>query len=189
LNVQVLGISIDHIPCLQAWAKSIGEISFPLLSDFWPHGEVAKLYGAFRFDEGRSERAIFIIDKEGVIRYIDIHDIDDQPSNDVLFAELEKIAPEEFESYNKHKNQEEELPKGGVVLYCTHWCPSCRRARYWLENHNIEFVEVNIDRNAAADRQVREWANGNRTTPTFDVNGTVVVSFDESRLADLLLKK
>ena len=187
MNVQVLGISIDHVPCLQAWAKSLGGINYPLLSDFWPHAAVAEQYGVLRYDEGRSERAIFIIDKEGFIQYIDIHDIDEQPSNEELFEELERITPEDFEAYNRQKT-EETLPKGGVVLYCTHWCPSCRRAKYWLQNHNIDFVEVNIDRNSAADRQVREWANGNRTTPTFDIDGTIVVNFDEKRLEDLLLK-
>ena len=84
MNVQVLGISVDHVPCLVAWAKSLGDINYPLLSDFWPHGEVAKKYGVFIEEEGKSERAIFIIDKEGIIRYIDIHDIDEQPDNDVL---------------------------------------------------------------------------------------------------------
>ncbi len=90
MNVQVLGISVDHVPCLKAWANSLGGIHFPLLSDFWPHGQVAQQYGVFR-SEGHSERAIFILDTEGIIRYIDIHDIDDQPSNDVLFAELAHI--------------------------------------------------------------------------------------------------
>ncbi|HBX68522.1 MAG TPA: hypothetical protein DEH25_03835, partial [Chloroflexi bacterium] len=40
LNAQVLGISVDHVPCLQAWAESLGGISYPLMSDFWPHGAV-----------------------------------------------------------------------------------------------------------------------------------------------------
>jgi len=75
LNAQVLGISIDHVPCIQAWADSLGGIHYPLLSDFWPHGAVAKKYGVLRV-EGYAERAIFIIDKIGIIRYIDIHDID-----------------------------------------------------------------------------------------------------------------
>ncbi len=90
MNAQVLGISVDHIPCLKAWAESLGGISFPLLSDFSPFGAVADLYGVRR-SEGFSERAIFVIDKKGIIRYIDIHDIDDRPSNDVLFRELERI--------------------------------------------------------------------------------------------------
>ena len=48
------------------------------------------MFGVLRTD-GRSERAIFIIDKNGLIRYVDVHDIDDQPDNEILFAELEKI--------------------------------------------------------------------------------------------------
>ncbi len=91
LQAQVLGISVDHIPCLKAWAESLGGITFPLLSDFSPFGSVSDLYGVRR-KEGFSERAIFIIDKKGMIRYIDIHDIGDKPSNEVLFKELERIT-------------------------------------------------------------------------------------------------
>jgi len=59
---------VDHVPCLQAWAKSLGGIDYPLLSDFWPHGAVSTAYGVLRPD-GFTERAIFIIDGEGIIRY------------------------------------------------------------------------------------------------------------------------
>lgn len=90
LNAQVLGISVDHVPCLKAWAKSLGGISFPLLSDFGPLGAVAKKYGVKR-KEGFSERAIFVLDRYGIIRYIDIHDIKDRPKNKILFAELNKV--------------------------------------------------------------------------------------------------
>jgi peroxiredoxin len=90
LNAQVLGISVDHIPCLMAWAESLGGISFPLLSDFSPLGAVARKYGVKR-REGFSERAIFVLDKYGIIRYIDIHDIEDRPKNKILFAELKKV--------------------------------------------------------------------------------------------------
>ena len=96
LNAQVLGISVDHIPCLKAWAESLGGISFPLLSDFCPQGAVAKKYGVKR-KEGFSERAIFVLDKFGIIRYIDIHDIGDRPKNKVLFAELKKVIRLESE--------------------------------------------------------------------------------------------
>ena len=90
LNAQVLGISVDHVPCLTAWAESLGGISFPLLSDFSPLGAVARKYGVKR-KEGFSERAIFLLDKHGIIRYIDIHDIKDRPKNKILFAELKKV--------------------------------------------------------------------------------------------------
>ena len=89
-DAHVMGISIDHLPVLKAWAKSLGNLSYPLLSDFWPHGQTALKYGVLRA-EGYTERAIFIIDKQGKLRYIDIHPIGDQPKNSVLFEELKKI--------------------------------------------------------------------------------------------------
>ena len=89
-DAQVLGISIDTIPTIKAWAKSLGGISYPLMSDFWPHGLTALKFAVLRA-EGFTERAIYIIDKQGKIRYIDIHAIGDQPKNSVLFDELKKI--------------------------------------------------------------------------------------------------
>jgi peroxiredoxin len=90
LDAQVLGVSTDNVPSNHAWAKSLGGLSYPLMSDFYPHGQVALRYGVLR-DGGITERAIFIIDKEGIIRYIDIHDINKQPDNAELLAELKNI--------------------------------------------------------------------------------------------------
>jgi glutaredoxin len=189
LNVQVLGISIDHIPALQAWAESLGGVTYPLLSDFWPHGEIAQKYGVLR-PEGYTERAIFIIDKEGIIQYIDIHDIDEQPDNKILFAELERLDPEAAKRAREQSPApiHEDLPRGGVVMYCNKWCPACRRARTWFENNNIDYTEVDVTRFAKAAQQVREWTGGNLTTPTFDVDGTIVVDYDVQRLHELLLE-
>lgn len=92
LNTQVLGISVDHKYANTAWAQSIGGITYPLLSDFWPHGAVSEKYGVFRADGGMSERAIFIIDKQGIVRYIDVHDIGEQPDVEQCFEELGKLA-------------------------------------------------------------------------------------------------
>ncbi len=178
---------MDHVPCLKAWAESLGGISYPLLSDFWPHGETAGKYGVLRPD-GITERAIFIIDGEGIIRYIDIHDIDDQPSNEVLFEEMRKIIPENFK-HEPPAPKKAPLPRGGVVMYCNSWCPDCRRARTWLKEHNIPFTEVDIDRTPGAGEQVRKWAGGNQVTPTFDIDGTIIVDFDQARLEKTLLQK
>ena len=90
LNTQVLGISVDSIPSHEAWAESLGGIDYPLLSDFWPHGEVAKKFGVLT-EDGHTERVIYIIDKEGVIQYADLHDIDDVPDNNVLFDRLKEL--------------------------------------------------------------------------------------------------
>jgi thioredoxin reductase (NADPH) len=75
-----------------------------------------------------------------------------------------------------------------VVMYCTSWCPDCRRARAWLEENDIAYTEVDISNNAAAARQVRAWANGKQVTPTFDISGTIVVDFDVEKLSRILLK-
>ena|SRR5271165_4423246 len=90
-GAQVLGISIDHQHANAAWAKSIGGISFPLLCDFYPHGAVAQAYGVLR-KEGMSERAVFIIDKAGIVRYIDVHNIAEEPDEEQIFEELAKLG-------------------------------------------------------------------------------------------------
>lgn len=89
-DTHVLGISIDSVPCNAAWAKSLGGISYDLLSDFEPKGEVARSYGAYR-PEGYSERALFVVDKEGRVAYKDIHDIGEQPDNEEIFDILRKL--------------------------------------------------------------------------------------------------
>jgi len=66
-NAEVLAISVDNVWSHKAWAQQ-QHISFPLLSDFWPHGEVARTYGVFRDEDGISNRALFFIDKSGNLR-------------------------------------------------------------------------------------------------------------------------
>ena len=87
----MLGISTDQVFTNEAWAKSMGGLSFPLLSDHWPHGYVAALYGVLRGEAGICERAIFVIDRQGKIAYIDIHDIAEQPPTDKIMAALDKL--------------------------------------------------------------------------------------------------
>ncbi len=93
-NAILLGITVDNIPTLYAWTNQMcmggGKLWFPVLSDFYPHGAVADRYGVLRSD-GVSERAIFIIDKDGIIRYIDVHDINKRPHLEDLVRELEKL--------------------------------------------------------------------------------------------------
>jgi glutaredoxin len=184
LNAQVLGISIDHVPCLVAWAESLGGINYPLMSDFWPHGAVAEKYGVLR-SEGYSERALFIIDKEGIIQYVDIHDIDDQPDNEVALAELRRIDPEAAASAPAEP-EEVALPHGGIVMYCTRWCTDCRRARAWLRARDLDYTEVDLNAVPGAAAQVREWAGGKLVTPTFDIDGTIILDFDVEKLEGVL---
>ncbi|MDP2852943.1 MAG: peroxiredoxin [Smithellaceae bacterium] len=89
-NAVLLGISVDNIPTLYSWTNQMGKLWFNVLSDFWPHGAVASRYGILRSD-GTAERAIIIIDKKGVIRYIDIHDINERPPLESIIRQLEKM--------------------------------------------------------------------------------------------------
>jgi peroxiredoxin len=88
LDTAVLGISIDAQPAKSAWAQTLGPIAFDLLSDFYPHGDVARKYGVFRERDGISDRAIFVVDKEGKIAWAKTYDIPEQPKNDELLAVL-----------------------------------------------------------------------------------------------------
>jgi glutaredoxin len=179
---------VDHVPVLKAWAEDIGGVTYPLLSDFWPHGEIAQRFGVFREQEGRSERAIFIIDKNGIVQYVDIHDIDEQPDNQVLFQEINRIQPEHKPvKVEQPEDAEPELELEGVMLFCNKWCPGCRRARVWLEDKGIRFTELDVTRNPAAAKQVKEWTGGNLTTPTFYINGEVVVDWKVEEVSRLLL--
>lgn len=89
-DAQVLGISVDYTASNAAWAESLRLEQIPLLSDYWPHGEVAQAYGVLR-NQGFTERATFIVDKDGIIRFKHIYDVDELPSNDELFDALEEI--------------------------------------------------------------------------------------------------
>jgi peroxiredoxin (alkyl hydroperoxide reductase subunit C) len=86
----LMGITVDNIPTLHAWTREMGTVWFHVLSDFWPHGTVAKRYGVFRSD-GFTERAVFIIDKEGIIRFIQVSDINKKPDPAVCALELKKL--------------------------------------------------------------------------------------------------
>ena len=88
LEAVVLGVSVDAQPAKSAWAQTLGPISFDLLSDFYPHGEVARSYGVFRGQDGISERALFIVDKQGRIAWAKTYDIPEQPDNSELFSVL-----------------------------------------------------------------------------------------------------
>jgi glutaredoxin len=174
---------------LKSWAESLGGINYPLLSDFWPHGAIADKYGVLRSD-GSSERAIFVVDAEGIIRYIDVHDIDDQPSNEVLRKILRSIDPKALNVESQQEKDEiTNLPKGGIIMYCTTWCPSCRRASKWLKSKGLEFTEIDIAKVPGAAEQVMKWANGFRTTPTFDIDDTIIVEWNESLLQETLKEK
>lgn len=86
----LLGITVDNIPTLYAWTRQMGKLWFPVLSDFWPHGQVASRYGVLRSD-GVSERALIYIDKKGIVRDIQVNDINKRPDLESCATTLEKM--------------------------------------------------------------------------------------------------
>jgi peroxiredoxin len=86
----VIGITVDNIPTLYAWTEDMGGLWFPVVSDFWPHGAVSKKFGILRSD-GMAERTVIVVDKQGVIRYLDVHDINKMPRLEHLIRALEGL--------------------------------------------------------------------------------------------------
>jgi len=89
-DTEIVSVSEDSHYALNAWAKSMGT-TLPNLSDFYPQGKVVDLYGV-RNPGGFPERSVFVIDKEGVIRYIEVlNNSGDMPDNEDLFEALHKL--------------------------------------------------------------------------------------------------
>jgi len=85
LNTVALGMSVDTVPSKKAWAESLGIKNTPLLSDFWPHGYVAKAYGIFREKNGFSERANIILDEDQKIIFFKVYEIGKLPDiNEII---------------------------------------------------------------------------------------------------------
>ena len=96
LGAQVVGISPDSPYCHIAWQRHVIDwMDYPLLSDFWPHGEVAAKYGVRRENPiplpGISERAVVVVDKEGKIAFTRIYELSAQPPHEEVFQVLRQL--------------------------------------------------------------------------------------------------
>jgi len=91
-DAELLGISVDGSWCHIAFAHD-RKLKFPLLADFEPKGHVANLYGAYRAQDGTSERALFVIDAEGVIRWSYCSPVGVNPGADGILRALEALKP------------------------------------------------------------------------------------------------
>ena len=90
-DCQLFGISVDSVACHVAWAKSMGGINYPLMSDYFPHGEVAAKYGVLN-ERGYADRTVLLIDKNGIIQFIDSLDFNLLPDNEKLFKALANLS-------------------------------------------------------------------------------------------------
>ena len=174
--------------------ESLEGLSYPLLSDFWPHGAIAQRYGVFREQDGKSERALFVVDKDGIVRYVDIHDIDEQPDNEEVFQVLRQLEPDAVMpgEAGRQVRKAEAAPAAAVreaqsvVLYCRPGCIDCRLARRFLDRHGVPYTEINVRATPGAEVQVREWTGGPLISPVFDIDGRIIIDFNRAELRDAL---
>jgi peroxiredoxin len=93
-GAQLLGISVDGVWCHRAFSDA-RRLHFPLLADFEPKGAVSRRYGAYREHDGISERALFVMDAQGVVRWSYLSPIGENPGADGIFAALDALTPEQ----------------------------------------------------------------------------------------------
>lgn len=92
-HAQVLGISVDGAWCHAAFAKD-RKLHFPLLADFEPKGAVAQAYGVYQLPEGVSQRALFVIDGDGIVRWTHVSPMGINPGADGILDALEQLSPD-----------------------------------------------------------------------------------------------
>ena len=92
-GAQLIGISVDGIWCHLAFARD-RNLHFPLLADFEPKGEVSRAYGAYRTQDGTSERALFVIDADGIVRWSYVSPVAVNPGADGILNALENLGTE-----------------------------------------------------------------------------------------------
>ena len=88
LNIIPVGISVDAVPTKKAWAENLGIKNTRLLSDFWPHGYVADLYGIFRENDGFSGRANIVLDENGKVIFSKVYRLSELPDIDEVIQIL-----------------------------------------------------------------------------------------------------
>ncbi len=150
-DTQVLGVSIDSVHSHANWAKDLGGVSFPLLSDFEPKGAVAASFGHYLSEAGITDRATVIVDKQGIVRYSVSVTPSGQRDVEDLVGECKKINGEQ----GAGKLAEASPIPGQSILYVKSRCGHSRRALLAIENlhlrDSLKVINVSDDPAGAAD--------------------------------------
>ena len=170
-HTQVLGVSVDSLYSHANWARDLGGISFPLLSDFEPKGAVASAYGLYLEDAGITDRATVLIDASGVVH----HASSVGPSGERDIGDLASLA-EHLDA--EHAGAREAFADGsgvdGAVLYVRDSCGFSRAVRIAIENLRLADVEIrNVTRDLKALQALRDLS-GAETAPCLVVDGEVI---------------
>ena len=87
----MLGVSCDHVASHRAWATALGGLPYPELSDWEPKGQMSRAYGLWNAERGASQRAVLIIDKDGIIRYRRTYSAPNLPDMEEILGELQRL--------------------------------------------------------------------------------------------------
>jgi peroxiredoxin len=96
-GAQLFGISVDGVWCHRAFADA-RKLHFPLLADFEPKGDVARAFGVYRAGEGICERALFVLDGKGIVRWSYVSPVGVNPGADGILSALDKLSGEKEKS-------------------------------------------------------------------------------------------
>ena len=172
-HTQVLGVSVDSVYCHLNWAKDLGGISFPLLADFHPKGEVARAYGLYLEGAGITDRATVLIDAAGVVRHAASVTPAGQRDIAALAAECERLDGEYSGSVEDFAGPPG-LPEGGL-LYVKSRCGFSRAAL--LARDNLQLSERIAVRNVSEDATAREAlvkTSGSEQAPCLVIGGDTI---------------
>lgn len=168
-----MGVSVDSIFSHTNWGKSIGGVSFPLLADFHPKGEMSNAYGLYLKDQGISDRATVFIDADGVVQ----HASSVTPSGRRNISDLAKLC-EDLDS--KYSKELPDMPKGrGIAsnakLFIKSNCGFSRAALLARDNLHLEnaIEAINVSENPTAKSELQKLA-GTDQSPCLVAEGDVI---------------
>ncbi len=177
-NTQVLGISIDSVFCHANWAVSVGGVSFPLLADFHPKGEVGAKYGLYLEAAGIDDRATVIMDVGGTVRHVSSVTPGGRRNIDDLAALCEKVD-REYDGPKQPVPAPGAFPKGST-LYVKSTCGFSLKARNARENfHLADAIALkNVDEDASAKAELIK-VGGKDQAPCLVVDGKPMYEADD----------
>jgi glutaredoxin len=172
-HTQVLGVSVDSVYCHANWAKDLGGISFPLLADFHPKGEVARAYGLYLDDAGITDRATVLIDAAGVVRQAESVTPAGQRDIAALAVECERLD-QEYSASVEDFSEPPGLPEGGL-LYVKSKCGFSRAALLACDNlHLSGRIAVKNVSEDTASREALAQASGSEQAPCLVIGGEAI---------------
>jgi hypothetical protein len=173
-HTQVLGVSVDSVYSHASWGASLGGVSFPLLADFHPKGQVAKSLGLYLEPAGITDRATVILDSEGVVRYAKAVGPPGQRDIEALLAECEKIDRKGTPTVDFR----DPPGIGSGLLYVRSNCGPSRFTAWARANLHLDQIEIlNVTEDPAAAAAL-EKATGGSQAPCLVVNGEAITEHD-----------